>query len=117
MYLVVLDERLARVGNLAHPLEADTGRSLLTTRLSCIQKPWGWSCSSESTELVAPQAVALVVVDVGVSDLNFRDGLQARTNEPEEVRILGGIAQLYTVERAVGVGDASPLITRSQCTA
>ena len=59
-------------------------------------------------ELVAPQAVTLIVVDVGVSHLDLRDRLQARTDQPEEVSVISSVVQLDTVKRAVGVGDASP---------
>jgi len=56
--------------------------------------------------LVTPDAVALVVVDVGVPDLTLVDRLQTRTSKAQEVRILGGVVQLYAVEGAVGVGNA-----------
>jgi hypothetical protein len=111
VHLVVLYERLARLGNLAHPLEAYTGPTVVDHQVlmypETIQMVGG-----VVAELVAPQAVALVVVDVGVSYLNLVDGLQARTDEPEEVRILGGVAQLNTLERAVCVGDARPIGAR-----
>src|ERR671920_1950032 len=111
VHLVVLYERLARVGNLAHLLEAYAGPTVVDHQVlmypETVQMVGG-----VVAEYVAPQAVALVVVDVGVSDLDLRDGLQTRTDEPEKVRILGDIVQLNTVERAVGVGDARPIAAR-----
>jgi hypothetical protein len=40
-------------------------RSLLTTRLWCTQKPFTW-LGGVLAELVAPEAVAVIIMDVGV---------------------------------------------------
>jgi hypothetical protein len=111
VHLVFLYERLARVGNVSHPLEAYTGPTVVDHEV-LVYPETVRMVGGVVAENVAPDAVALVVVDIGVSDLDLRDGLQARTDEPEKVRILGGIAQLNTLEGAVGVGDACPIAAR-----
>ena len=111
MHLVVLDERLARVGNVAHPLKANTGPTVVDHEVLVYPETVCMALGVVA-ENVAPQAVTLVIVDVGVSDLNLVDCLQARTSKAEEVRILGGVVQLNTLERAVGVGDTRRVAAR-----
>jgi hypothetical protein len=112
VHLVVLDERLARVGNVANVLKADTGPSVVDHEV-VVRPETVWMVGRVPAENVAPQAVTLVVVDVGVFYFDLRDGLQARTRKAQEVRILGGLVLLYSVECATGVGDPGRITARN----
>jgi hypothetical protein len=81
VHLVVLDERLPRGGLVAHPLEAYSGPTVVDHEVVVYPETL-WMCSGGGVlaVVVAPQAVALRIVNVGVLDLDLITRLQARAD-------------------------------------
>ena len=84
VHLVILDERLARGGHLPHPLKAYTGPTVIDHEV-VVHPETLQMVDGILAELVAPYAVALGVVNVGVLDLDLVTRLQARADKAQGV--------------------------------
>ena len=114
MHVIVLDKRrLASGKHVAHPLKADTGATIVDHE--AVMYPVLAIAKiglSVLAELITPETVDLVVVDVAVADVHFIYGLDASSRKAEEVGIVGSIKDLRTVKESVATGHTHSVRTR-----
>jgi hypothetical protein len=81
VYLVVLDERLARGGHAAHFFEA-YARPTVVDHEVVVHPETVRVAVRVVAEVIAPQAVASRIVNVGVLDLDLVTRLHTRSDKP-----------------------------------